>query len=295
MERRAHDRCCVHGGHWRARHPATGVSVGPLAERSRRSSRRRRPGLAAGGAHSSALSQAAAPLPGPPPARTPLGPWHSQADRPVQAGTRRGRPPGRRRQPVQIPSEDRAAVSGGRGLCAGLWAGRCGACVLARVADRWQSVRRVSRAEAARPEFQPAPHRNSPWSDRRGLAGGAAGHWSCPVPGAGEPEGRSRPKRPLRCQPLPHALLLPSSPKVASVTLGRARDLGPPGPLPPTGGSNSGSCEPGSSAGPARPVSARFASANSGSASKDICPVEWPRGRARGHTRGLKVGQGEVG
>lgn len=173
-------------------------------------------------------------------------------------------------------------MSGGRGLCAGFRAGECGACVLARV-RRSLAVGARSFPERRRrrrgPDSSTAPHRNSPWSDRRGLAGGAAEQQPRRVSGDRSPRAAAALSGPSAASPHPRALLVPRAPKVASETLHRERDFGPQGPLPPTHGNNSGSCGPGSSAGPARPVSAQFASANSGSASKDIsCPVQWLRG-----------------
>lgn len=67
------------------------------------------------------------------------------------------------------------------------------------------------------PDSSPAPHRNSPWSDRRGLAGGADGHRPRWVVGTGGPRSAAaQSERRLGCQPLPHALLAPDPPRVAS-------------------------------------------------------------------------------
>lgn len=59
------------------------------------------------------------------------------------------------------------------------------------------------------PDSSPAPHRNSPWSDRRGLAGGAVGHWPRPVLGAGSPRAAASPSGSSAASPSPMPSLLP--------------------------------------------------------------------------------------
>lgn len=103
-------------------------------------------------------------------------------------------------------------MSGSQGLCAGFRAGECGACVLAPV-RRSLAVGARSFPERRRrrrgPDSSTAPHRNSPWSDRRGLAGGAAEQQPRRVPRDRSPRAAAALSGPSAASPTPMPSLFP--------------------------------------------------------------------------------------